>query len=98
MSLLNRKPPPLGRAARKERDDRLIIVATEDTYAPEQYFKSLQFDRVRVLILPTQDNNSSPKDVVDRLCNIHKRACEQNEYLDDEFWVPPILVPVFIGL
>lgn len=29
MSLLNRKLPPLGRVARQERDDRIVVVATE---------------------------------------------------------------------
>lgn len=88
MSLLNRKLPPLGRVARQERDDRIVVVATEDTYAPEQYFNGLHFDRVRVLVLPTQDNKSSPEHVVDRLCKAFSNARLLKEDQDDDaFWV-----------
>jgi hypothetical protein len=38
MSLVQRQPRPLTRDAVSLRDDRLFIVACDDTYAPKQYF------------------------------------------------------------
>ena len=60
MSLLNRRPVSIGREIREFRDDRVFVVATDDTYAPEQYFKHLELRRVRVLVLPTERGESSP--------------------------------------
>ena len=48
MSLLARKPVRIGRAQREARDDRVFLVATEDTHAPAQYFAELAFPRVKV--------------------------------------------------
>jgi hypothetical protein len=38
MSPIHRKPRPLKRDADSLRDDRLFIVACDDTYAAKQYF------------------------------------------------------------
>jgi hypothetical protein len=40
MSLVQRKPRPLARDPASLRDDRLFIVACDDTYAPKQYLIS----------------------------------------------------------
>jgi hypothetical protein len=53
VSLIERKPLSIGRAERTRRDDRFFVVAAEDTYAPDQYFKGLEFPRVKVVLLPT---------------------------------------------
>lgn len=67
MSRQERVLPSLGRAARRERDDRIFVVATEDTYVPKQYFEALALSRVRVLVLETRDKDSAPGQVVERL-------------------------------
>lgn len=42
MSLTHRKGRPLVRDAQRLRDDRLFIVACDDTYAPKQYLNFLR--------------------------------------------------------
>lgn len=88
MSLIERKPISVGRAARKQRDDRFFLVATEDTTAPEEYFAHLRFHRAKVIPFPTEPRtgHSSPRHVVDRL----KYALGVNRAKirdGDEFWV-----------
>lgn len=39
MSLFPRKPRPIKRHEATFRDDRLFIVACDDTFAPKQYFE-----------------------------------------------------------
>ena len=59
MSLLNRRPISIGREQREFRDDRVFVVATDDTFAPEQYFKHLALRRVRVLVLPADRDGAA---------------------------------------
>lgn len=88
MSLLARKPVRIGRAQREARDDRVFLVATEDTHAPEQYFRALAFRRVKVFILPTEDGRSAPGHVFDRLRAAFESAKERKEVQpNDEFWL-----------
>ena len=90
MSLLNRKPLSIGRAERTLRDDRVFVVATDDTYAPSQYFENLPLPRVKVTVLPTPVNSglSAPVYVVERLktafASVKRRGQIQS---GDEFWV-----------
>jgi hypothetical protein len=79
----------IGRSTREFRDDRKFIVATEDTYAPKQYFEQLNFLRVSVVIIPTPPGASpSPADVVARLKSISQEVNIQNQrQKGDEFWV-----------
>jgi len=83
MSLTSRKPRPIE-ARDKEpsrlRDDRLFIVACDDTYAPEQYFGFFKLTRVKVFVVPTQDGTSVPRYVLERLLQY-----EHEE--DDELWM-----------
>ena len=80
--------PDLGRAARHERDDRIFVIATEDTYAPKQYFEALSLPRVRVLVLETQEQDSAPSQVVDRLIEAHRNAQRHEKVQEgDEFWI-----------
>jgi ribonucleotide monophosphatase NagD (HAD superfamily) len=90
MSLLNRKPISIGRAARALRDDRVFLVATEDTYAPSQYFENLPLPRVKVFVLPTSVNSghSSPAHVIERLKNAFQNVRQRKQIQSgDEFWV-----------
>ena len=80
MSLLQLKPRPLDREATTWRDDRLIIVACDDTYAPKQYFKFFQNPRVHVFVIPTLDGTCGAADVLNRLL-------QYDHEKDDELWL-----------
>lgn len=79
MSLIQRQPRPLTRDAASLRDDRLFIVACDDTFAPKQYFNFFQLTRVKVLVVPTTDGSSAAR-VLDRLL-----VFDHDE--DDELWM-----------
>jgi len=90
LSLLNRFPISIGRSRREQRDDRFFVVATEDVYAPKQYFDHIKLPRVKVLVLPTDvaSNLSAPCHVVGRLKAAHAVLKERGEVqAGDEFWV-----------
>ncbi len=80
MSLTHRKSRPLSRTSGAFRDDRLFIVACDDTYAPKQYFDIYQLPRVKVHVVPTTDGTSSAQHVLSRLLEF---SPEQ----DDELWI-----------
>jgi hypothetical protein len=80
MSLTQRKPRPLVRDAVSLRDDRLFIIACDDTYAPKQYFKFFRITRVQVHVIPTTDGTSAAQHVLERLLAIDHEA-------DDELWM-----------
>jgi hypothetical protein len=82
MSLNQRLPRPLTRDASRLRDDRLFIVACDDTYAPKQYFDFFQLPRVQVYVVATTDGSCAAADVLDRLLG-YKREAEE----DDELWM-----------
>ena len=74
------KARPLVRETATYRDDRLFIVACEDTYAPKQYFDLFEIPRVQIHVVPTVDGRSSPQYVLERLLDF-----EHEEY--DERWL-----------
>lgn len=76
MSLINRKSRPLTR------DDRLFIIACDDTYAPRQYFDFLKIPRIQVHVVetPKEDTSSHAIHVLERL-----EEYEHEE--DDERWI-----------
>jgi hypothetical protein len=74
------KARPLVRETATFRDDRLFIVACEDTYAPKQYFDLFEIPRVQIHVVPTLDGRSSPPHVLERLLSF-----EYAEY--DERWL-----------
>lgn len=80
MSMLNRKPRPLTREVQDYRDDRLFIVACDDTYAPEQYFGFFSLTRVKIHVVPTVDGTSHAEHVLNRLMSYECRE-------DDERWM-----------
>lgn len=84
MNLRCKKPRPLRREEATYRDDRLFIVATEDTHAPEAYFRLFQNPRIKVRVLPTQGGLSAPEHVLQRWDDF-VREFEKIE--EDEFWL-----------
>jgi hypothetical protein len=80
MSLIQRQPRPLTRDAASLRDDRLFIVACDDTFAPKQYFNFFRLTRVQVHVVPTPDGSSAARHVLDRLLRV-----DHDE--DDERWM-----------
>lgn len=67
MSLTRRRLRPLTRDKATFRDDRLFIVASDDTYAPKQYFGFLRIPRVQVHVVETPDGTSAAEHVLNRL-------------------------------
>jgi hypothetical protein len=80
MSLVQRKPRPLVRDTLTLRDDRLFIVACDDTYAPKQYFEFFRITRVQIHVIPTVDGTSAAQHVLERLQQI-----DHEDY--DERWM-----------
>jgi len=80
MSLLRRKPRPLIRDTDSLRDDRLFILACDDTYAPKQYFDFFRIPRVKIHVVPTADGTSAAQYVLDRILEFEFEA-------DDERWM-----------
>ena len=80
MSLTQRKPRPLTRDSQTLRDDRLFIIACDDTYAPKQYFGFFRLIRVQVHVIPTTMGDSSAKHVLERLLGTE---CD----IDDQLWL-----------
>jgi hypothetical protein len=67
MALTSRKARSLARDLDSFRDDRLFIVASDDTYAPKQYFDIFSLPRIKVLVIPTEDGTSAAPHVLARL-------------------------------
>ena len=80
MSLLQRKARPLTRNGNTLRDDRLFIIACDDTYAPDQYFNFFRLPRVQIKVIPTENHTSHAEHVLARL-----KSFEREE--DDELWM-----------
>lgn len=80
MSLLQRKPRPIKREEASFRDDRLFIVACDDTYAPKQYFALFEIPRVKVHVVATEDGTAAAQHVLHRLLQFDHED-------DDELWL-----------
>ena len=81
MSLLpERKPRPLKRDSDSLRDDRLFIIACDDTYAPKQYFAIFQIPRVRIHVVPCDNRKSYVSHVLTELLKFDHEP-------DDERWL-----------
>lgn len=94
MNLRCRKPRPLTREEKTHRDDRLFVIATEDTHAPDQYFRIFKNSRIKPRVLPTGDGRSAPEYVLDRLDAFAREfeLTEEDELwlmLDTDHWVKP---------
>ncbi len=91
MSLIkNLNPRPLNRDADSLRDDRLFIVASDDSYAPKQYFNFFRLSRVQVHVVatPLDENTCHAIDVLQRLEGIeHEQEDERWMLLDTDHYV-----------
>lgn len=84
MNLRRKKPRPLVRDEGAFRDARLIVIATEDTYAPKHYFGLFHNPRLKVHVLPTEGGESAPEHVLRRLDGY---AAEYSLGEDDQLWL-----------
>jgi hypothetical protein len=78
-----RRQRPLIRDTDTLRDASLIVIASEDTYAVERYFRRFRPRRVQFRFLPTEQGRSSPQAILDRL------DAYRSEFQiggDDELW------------
>ena len=66
------------------RSTKLFIIATEDKYAPAQYFGIFGSRKVQIKILETVDGQSAPQYVLERLDKF-KEMYDLNE--EDELWL-----------
>ena len=80
MSIIQLKKRPLKRDETRLRDDRLFIVACDDTYAPKQYFEFFEIPRVHIHVIPSEEGENSAGHVLE-----HLLACERGD--DDELWL-----------
>lgn len=66
----------------------MFIVATEDTYAPKQYFEGFRLPRVSIEVVETNDTQSAASHVVARLKKVVDDAKRFGDVTsDDQFWV-----------
>ena len=62
------------------RDDRLFYIGCDDRYAPKQYFGFFKMPRIKICVVPADDNVSHAQYVLEKLRPI---KCED----DDEKWM-----------
>ena len=62
-----RKKRPLDRDSGVLRDAKLIVIASEDKYAVQSYFRRFRTKKAQFVVLPTEDCHSSPENVIARL-------------------------------
>ena len=82
--LTSRKPRPLQRDESTLRDATLIVIATEGAKTELEYFEQFGGSRVKVRVIPSVDNRSSPPAILSNLVGF------QEEYElagDDQLWV-----------
>ncbi|NJK93453.1 MAG: RloB domain-containing protein [Blastochloris sp.] len=98
MSLIGHlKPRPLARGEGTLRDDRLFLVACDDTYAPKQYFSFLKLSRVQIHVVVTDDSKSAAVYVLERLRSFqHEPDDERWMLLDTDHCISPSHFPSFI--
>jgi hypothetical protein len=86
MSLFDRKPRPIPNRDKDPaslRDDRLFIVACDDTYAPQQYFSFFRLTRVKIHVVPTVDGTSAAEHVLERLLSFEYEEGDERWLLLD---------------
>jgi hypothetical protein len=98
-----KKRRELAREDMEYKDDRLFIIATEDTHAPKQYFEDSSIfrnSRIHVRVLPTEGGLSSPEHVLERLNQYADEFALQADdvrwlMLDTDHWVSDNHIPNF---
>lgn len=83
MARLKLAPRPLRREDTTYRDDRLFIVACDDTFAPREYFSYFRFPRLRVHVIPAEESKSSPMHVLEALLRVDHEPDDQRWLLLD---------------
>ena len=81
MTLNPRQPRPLARDTASLRDDRLFIVACDDTFAPKQYFDFFRLTRIQIHVVPTTDGTSAAAS------HVLRRLLRFDHEKDDERWM-----------
>lgn len=79
-----RKKRQLDRDSGVLRDATLVVIASEDKYAVENYFRRFRTTRVQFRVLPTLDSKSNPESVLRRIDEFRQK--EEVEP-DDLFWL-----------
>ncbi len=79
-----RKNRPLKREDGRDRDATLIIVASEDRYTADDYFKRFRTHRAQFVVLPTLDDRSAPQYVMRRLDDFKAEYATED---GDTFWL-----------
>lgn len=98
MSLLQRKARPLTRDTSDFRDDRLFLVACDDTFAPQQYFDFFKLTRVKIHVVPTKDGTSHAQQVLERLMAFqYAEGDERWMLLDTDHCIRNNHIPAFIS-
>ena len=78
-----RKSRPLDRDGGVVRDATLIVIASEDSHAVQDYLSVFRARRVQFRVLPTIDGQSAPEHLIERL-DEDKRNVDYGT--NDEFW------------
>lgn len=81
---MNRKRRPLDRESKPLRDARLVVIASEDTFAVRQYFDFFESTRIQFKVLETSAGRSAPEHLMDRL-DSYRREFDIGE--GDSFWL-----------
>ena len=79
-----RKKRQLDRDAGVVRDATLVVIASEDKYAVENYFQRFRTRKVQFRVLPTLDCNAAPLSILERIDEF-RRSEEVEDH--DEFWI-----------
>jgi len=100
MSLLNRNPRPIptrDKDPNSLRDDRLFIIACDDTYAPQQYFGFFRLARVQIHVVPTVGGTSVAEYVLERLLSFkYEEHDERWMLLDTDHVIQGTHLPGFL--
>jgi hypothetical protein len=66
----------------------MFVIATEDTYAPLQYFQAFKLSRIKIHVVPTVDGCSSASAVLSRLKAEQEKAKRCGDIQEgDQFWM-----------
>jgi len=66
------------------RDASLVVIASEDKFAVESYFRRFRTRKVQFEVLPTLDGKSAPEAVLERLDEFRRTVATEEH---DEFWI-----------
>ena len=96
MSVYRRKKGQVARSPGFYKDDRRILIACDDTYAPAQYFNAFKLPRVKVIVLPARDTKSAAKHALANLLESEEAYDERWLLLDVDHYADGQHVKSFI--